>query len=358
MKATRRTVIWTSVMVLLLMCVSGVSRADEPNRAGLIVDFGNGNVIISCVEFTETEITSAELLRREGLNVLTRSTSGVGEDVCKIADVGCDDPEDCFCECQESPCSYWSHWYWDAGEWQYAGMGDGSSTVSDGAIEGWVWGDQSTQPPAMDYEQLCVPPADASPTTSGVPAPSSTSAPWSPYPDDEETEEPGETPESTETPPPSATPWSTDTARPTVTPRPTYTLWPTDTPLPTVTAPGSVNQVVVTPTLGDAYVIPTNTATTATVTPSITATEPAVVASPQATQEQPVVVQSPGMPTLDRVASVLSTQVAETRATPQPVLLSASRTWQRYLAIVPVAVLLLALAGYVILLRRQRVRDR
>lgn len=350
MRATRRAAIWASVIVALLVCVAEVGKAQELNRAGLIVDFSNGTIIASCVEFTEFEITSAEMLRRDGLHVVTRSTPGIGEDVCKIADVGCDNPGDCFCEGEDSSGNYWSHWYWDAGEWQYAGMGDGSSMVSDGAIEGWVWGDESTQPPAIDYDQLCVPLADD--PYPPPPPPAETLAPYNPYPEEEATEAPSATP------PPTITPWFTDTPQVTDTPWPTETLWPTDTLTPTATDPSSLGQVMTTPTFDDGDVTPTNTATA---TRDVAATEAwprgTPPATPEATREGPAGAETLGTPTLDRVAAILSTQVAQTQATPQsdP---SGSGRGRLYWALVPVAVVLLALAGYVILLRRQRARAR
>lgn len=330
MKATRRTVIWASVMVAWLVCVAGISKAEGTNRAGLIVVL-DGNVRTACVAFAESEITSAELLRRAGLNVVTRSSSGMGEDICKIADVGCDNPEDCFCACPESPCTYWSHWYWDAGEWRYSGMGDGGRMVGNGAIDAWVWGNQATQPHAVDYAQLCGPRT----ATAVVPTPSSTLAPWSPYPEDEQTEVPGMTIEPTGMLLPSETPW------------PTYTAWPTETPLPTATMPGSLHQVAVTPTLGDASV---GAKSTTVVTPDVAATDAAA-------QAQLADDQVSGTPALDRVAAILSTQVAHTKATPQPVR-SVSQTRRWYLALAPGVLVLVALTGYVILLRRQRARAR
>ncbi|MDW8269952.1 MAG: hypothetical protein RMN24_12385, partial [Anaerolineae bacterium] len=88
---------------LLLMAALGrpSGRAQGPNKAGLVVRFGNGNALARCVSFDEQRITGWDLLQRSGLFVIGEPDL-MGMAVCKIGDPynqdGCDYPrEDCFC---------------------------------------------------------------------------------------------------------------------------------------------------------------------------------------------------------------------------------------------------------------------
>ena len=53
-------------MVILLVLLPGVARAQDQNQAGLVVVFGDGRVERQCVAFTEESISGYELLRAVG----------------------------------------------------------------------------------------------------------------------------------------------------------------------------------------------------------------------------------------------------------------------------------------------------
>lgn len=72
MRSSGRLICW---IVLLTTCVSTISagsvsaRVEQTNRAGLVVQFGDGSVFTSCVEFTEPDISAYDVLVRAGLTV-------------------------------------------------------------------------------------------------------------------------------------------------------------------------------------------------------------------------------------------------------------------------------------------------
>ncbi len=268
-------------LTLLASAWSPRAQATTTNRAGVIVVFDNGNVMQSCVEFTESELSGVELLRRAGFELVTDSSYGLGEAVCKINGQGCDFPgEHCFCECMGSPCNYWGYWNLEGSNWTYSGQGGSSHMVSNGDVDAWVWGNDDSDPPDLDFAALCATPT---PTATHTPEPSAThtSQPTAtrtatltrtPEPSGTPTstataETPTETPEPSETPEhPTATntPWgvyaagtytavviitthtpytypgSTSTPYPTSTPKPTWTLRPTSTAIVTALASPSV----------------------------------------------------------------------------------------------------------------------
>jgi hypothetical protein len=140
----------------LLILVATPLHAQEPYHAGLVVQFGDGTIITRCIAFAEDEISGEDVLQRSGLTVLLDYTSGLGTRVCKIKGDGCEIPtEDCWCQCQGSPCLYWNYFHVADGTWRYAGLGCGSRIVRDGDVEGWVWGDGHTPPPLISLDDIC-----------------------------------------------------------------------------------------------------------------------------------------------------------------------------------------------------------
>ena len=179
------------------------STAQESNRAGLVVQLGDGIVETRCVEFTEATISGLELLERSGLPVLAAYDPSLGAMVCKIQEQGCP-VDNCLCQ---SPPDYWSYWHQVDNNWIYSPAGSSTYPVSNGAVEGWSWG-PGNPPPVMTINEICTPPATATPTITTIP---------------------------TNTPvPPTATPAPTNTLVPTDTPalKPTTEPPPTDTSVP------------------------------------------------------------------------------------------------------------------------------
>ena len=156
----------TTLAVVLLLLVGGSSTAvaqtsESVNRAGLVVQHGDGSIATRCVEFTESEITGVELLRRSGLSLTVDPTMGFGAAVCKIDGEGCDYPkEKCWCQCQGSPCVYWTYAHLKAdGTWQLAGIGATARRLRHGDVDGWAWGPgtpgSGVTPPPITFDEIC-----------------------------------------------------------------------------------------------------------------------------------------------------------------------------------------------------------
>jgi hypothetical protein len=136
------------------------AAAEQPNRAGLVVTFSDGSTLSRCIEFSEEEINGAELLTRSGLPLVSWGT-GAGAAICKIGDEGCNNPNDCFCECSGSDCQYWAYYALEGGQWQYASAGASLREVHNGDVDGWAWGSgkagQGAMPPLLTFEEICPP---------------------------------------------------------------------------------------------------------------------------------------------------------------------------------------------------------
>jgi hypothetical protein len=210
-----------------LLLVGGPARAQAPNRAALVVQYGEDTVTTHCVSFAEPQITGLDLLLRSELDVVYASV-GMGALVCKIGDVGCPDPGRCLCACKGADCVYWSYWHQVEGAWQYAVQGAGQYAVRPGAVEGWVWGAGSVssapQPPAVRFEDVCRDEAATLAPTGTLP--------------------PADTPSPTVTRPLTATPLATAGAPASPTPSPTGTAprpSTTATPLPLAPRPANLS---------------------------------------------------------------------------------------------------------------------
>lgn len=178
-----RTGFW---LILIVLAWLGAQRslAQSPNRAGLVVQHGDGTVRTACVTFEEPEISGAELLRRSGLDVVVAAEGGLM--VCAIGGEGCQYPaEPCFCRCQgQGPCTYWSYWHLDPrqGEWVYSSLGAGAYKVRNGDVDGWRWGSgtpgHASAPPVITFEEICGGSASvtSSPPPTSVPSPTPTSS--------------------------------------------------------------------------------------------------------------------------------------------------------------------------------------
>ena len=158
-------------------------QASGPNRAGLVVAHADGSVVTRCVEFGEDQITGYDLLDRSGLDLNVEQLGAEGLTVCRLDGEGCDFPQEpCFCECTGggSNCVYWSYWHLASGGWQYSAIGAAQSSIRNGSVDGWVWGlgnvSAASPPPAIPFEQICLP-ATATPTHTPPPSPTPTSVP-------------------------------------------------------------------------------------------------------------------------------------------------------------------------------------
>lgn len=219
-----------SIFILLTILLIGVvdGRAQTPNQAGLVVEFGDGSLFTACIDFEGENISGYDLLARSGLSLETAFDPSQGVAVCKIEADGCP-ADDCFCQMPE----YWSYWNLGGGGWIYAGSGASTNRLSNGDVDGWSWG-AGNPPPVMAFNQLCAPPPPPPPTPSETLEPQPSDTP-EPEPTDTPEPQPSDTPE----------PEPTDTFIP-----PTYTKIPSSTPEPGSPTPSpTVSQPSATSTL-------------------------------------------------------------------------------------------------------------
>jgi hypothetical protein len=151
-------VCFTFTIALLLLSAFPVA-AQEENRAVLVIVHGDGSVVMQCVAFAEASISGAEMLVRSGLD-LSVEASSMGATVCRIDGEGCTYPQQsCFCQCEGSPCVYWSYWQLTGGEWRYSNIGAGNATVRNGDVNGWRWGlgtvEKAEPPPDITFDEIC-----------------------------------------------------------------------------------------------------------------------------------------------------------------------------------------------------------
>ncbi len=268
--------------VLALLLASSASAQGPDNRVGLVVQFGSGAVFSACYLYTPG-MTGLDLLRRMGQDPLFE-TQGQGVLVCRITapgvgSDGCDYPrQPCLCQASSPvpPWKYWAYWRLQGNTWVYSDRGAAGRELQPGAVDGWGWGEGTTdygvRPPAMTFGDIC-------------PAPTLTPSPY---------------PTATFAPPPTPLPTQPPTDTPTVTPlppTPTFTPLPptataeipTDTPVPGA-APTETSTPIVLPALPTAPAtatatpvpgLPSNTPTPAPPSPT-SGTRPIASATPTA----------------------------------------------------------------------------
>ena len=177
---------WGLLLILLvpLAALPAMGRAQGPNRAGVVVQMGDGQVHTACVSFTEPTISGLALLERSGLDVIAQPSAG-NATICSIGGEGCSFPrESCFCQCQGGgTCRYWTYWHLAGGVWQYASTGAAAYRVSPGSVDGWAWGNANaggSRPPEVSFGDICpdLEPGLSTPTTTLL-RPTATRAPLS-----------------------------------------------------------------------------------------------------------------------------------------------------------------------------------
>jgi len=154
--------VYLVLIVLLALTIVGIGlpgvRAQSPNRAGLVVRFGDGSFITRCVEFSEPQISGYDVLIRSGLSVVVAYYSGEGAAICEIEHEGCPVEECLTCAYP----NYWSYWHLADGAWAYSQAGAAGCTVHPGDVDGWSWG-TGDPPPVIPFDQICAPPSTDTP---------------------------------------------------------------------------------------------------------------------------------------------------------------------------------------------------
>lgn len=148
-------------------------------RAGLVVETPDGTRTY-CVAFTEAEqrdgFDGIELLQRAGLTLVLGGTRDIAA-VCRIGDLGCVDPGDCFCQCRvasDQSCRFWGYYTLDGNRWTFSQTSASLRRLKAGDVDGWRFGNHANGagvPPAVP-SQRC---ANAT-GTSAANAPAATTA--------------------------------------------------------------------------------------------------------------------------------------------------------------------------------------
>ncbi len=156
-----KSAIYSAILLAFAVWLLGATPASAQDgaQAGLVIVHGDDSVTTQCVAFAEESITGAELLVRSGLDVAMEASS-MGATICRLDGQGCDYPqESCFCQCEGSPCVYWSYWRLGSEGWTYSNLGAGNATVRAGDVDGWRWGegriDRAESPPAITFDEIC-----------------------------------------------------------------------------------------------------------------------------------------------------------------------------------------------------------
>lgn len=128
------SIIFALVLTLFLVATMiNATYAAGDNQGYVIIQPDVNQRYVREITFTST-INGLQALELAGAQVVT-TTTAYGVAVCAIDGVGCPS-DDCFCDT-----AYWGYSYWDSGAWQDYGTGPGGSSLSDGAVEGWKWGE-------------------------------------------------------------------------------------------------------------------------------------------------------------------------------------------------------------------------
>lgn len=260
------------ILLALLLLFPFQAHAQSPIRVGLVVQFAEGYVVTQCVTLSQQNPSGWDVLVAANIGVIG-SPSGMGMAVCKIGDVGCP-AEDCWCSFNSGENLYWSYWHLQDGRWVYSNLGASNYSVSQGAVEGWIWGNGRTSPPIYSYEQICAAPPTA--TLPFIPSPTATLT-FTPLP----------TATFTSPAAPSATPVIASTLSPTASlPTATFTQLPADSSLPSTPTAQSITQ---------------DSLHTSTLTPSATVTLPfaAAMAATTVSPSQNLPQMQPGAPAED-----------------------------------------------------------
>lgn len=155
--------------------VASVAQAGDLH-AGLVVETPDGTRTY-CVAFTEAEqrdgFDGIELLQRAGLTLVlggTRDTAAV----CRIGDLGCVDPGDCFCQCRvasDQSCQFWGYYTLDGNRWTFSQTSASLRRLKAGDVDGWRFGNHAGGagvPPAVPSQRCANAPAATTATGPGA----------------------------------------------------------------------------------------------------------------------------------------------------------------------------------------------
>ncbi len=151
MIAKKTRSIFFAVIMAMLFVVGAVVfpsvsvPADGPDSAHILVQYGGEGSNVRKIQFT-APITGLAALEQTGLDVVVKNYSW-GKAVCSIGGVGC--PADSCFSCDPAG-RYWGYYDWDGSKWVAHSAGASSTTLNDGAVDGWFWGSWGNTPAGAD----------------------------------------------------------------------------------------------------------------------------------------------------------------------------------------------------------------
>ncbi len=300
---------------------AGRIRAQQPTRAGLVVEYGDGRIETFCVDTGDAfGVSAEELLLSAPIEVQMFREYG-NTAVCRIGGEGCP-AEECYCAyAGDAPQSrLWLSYRLRNGAWQRPEPAEvhlSRRRVFPGDVEAWVWGypgdghGQGAARPSrvVSFAEIC---AAATPTTTPTATPTSTDTPA-----------PNDTPAPTDTQPPTATilPAPEEQSRPPEVNPPIVlpAASPTRQPLPTFVRPSPTATVPPRESgASDAIHLPLVRGA-ARETPPPAVTPQVVIAEPSPTLPMPSATLSP-TPGIDltATAAILQTELAVPATRPAP----------------------------------------
>jgi hypothetical protein len=148
---------YVPALLLIGVLVAGPAHA---GRAGVVVDFGNGQVVTQCVKFQGPYITGFDLLQRSGLAFTFQNFSGLGAAICSIQSTGCQFPaQACFCQCPDANgnCNFFGYYVQDKHDtsFTFSDVGVSSQIVRNKDVNAFVFGSGTVPPTGYTFEDIC-----------------------------------------------------------------------------------------------------------------------------------------------------------------------------------------------------------
>jgi len=148
------------LVALLLVVLAGLptvgATAPSPplNGAGLVIKHGDGRILYFYVQFSESQITGAQLLERSGVSLDAVPYAGLGEAICRIDGEGCPS-SNCYCKSYANPSVYWRYQrLTSTGQWVFIQSGPDQTIVHDGDVDGWAWSATNGDLPSTSIDQI------------------------------------------------------------------------------------------------------------------------------------------------------------------------------------------------------------
>lgn len=146
--------VWLGVLALLVTtsATPRAAKAAGQNAAAVVVDDGGGPRTF-CVLFGADSISGVEALQATRLAVTTRAFGANGAAVCAVGGTGCGAGTDCLtCKAPQ----YWGYSRAAVGAtgFTYSMAGASSTRVTNGSVEGWLWGTGGS-PAFASFAQIC-----------------------------------------------------------------------------------------------------------------------------------------------------------------------------------------------------------